>query len=228
MINMEKVFNFLSGQHDVSSSLFIFIIIGLGLCALVICALVIVWLVKLVARNDVQRKEKISREVEKINNLLSSGKITVEEASDLKQSLGAAALPSQNIQDKSANTWAMACHLISLVGYVTLVVGIPLSHIIAPLILWLIKRNDSPFIDEQGKESLNFQISCLLYYFVLVVLMILAIFLCLILIGIPLLLLFVACFVVLLILQFICPIVAAIRTSSGQSYRYPLTIRFFS
>ena len=76
----------------------------------------------------------------------------------------------------------------------------------------MLKRYDHPFIDEQGKESLNFQISMTIYGIVAAVLI-------LILIGV---LLLVAVFLADLILV----IVAAVRASNGESYRYPLTIRF--
>ncbi|WP_245631944.1 DUF4870 domain-containing protein [Alicyclobacillus ferrooxydans] len=80
------------------------------------------------------------------------------------------------------------------------------------MIVWLIKRNQSPFVDEQGKESLNFQISLLLYA-------IIAGLLCLILIGF--LLLF-----TLAVFQIVLVIIATVRVYNGEHYRYPLTIRF--
>ena len=55
-----------------------------------------------------------------------------------------------------------------------------LGHILGPLIVWLMKRGDSPEIDAYGKESLNFQISMLIYDAI-------AAILCLVLIGIPIL-----------------------------------------
>lgn len=67
-------------------------------------------------------------------------------------------------------------------------------------------------MDQNGKEALNFQISVLIYGIVAGVLSI-------ILIGIPIL-------IALVIFQFIMIIIASVRTSNGESYRYPLTIRF--
>src|SRR5438132_14309579 len=56
-------------------------------------------------------------------------------------------------------TWNVLCHATALAG-----VFVPWAgHILGPLIVWLVKRNDSPEIDEHGKESLNFQISMLIY-----------------------------------------------------------------
>ena len=62
-------------------------------------------------------------------------------------------------EEKNVTTWAMLCHLSALSTYI----GVPFGHIILPLIIWLIKKDASPFIDEQGKESLNFQISMTIY-----------------------------------------------------------------
>ena len=105
-------------------------------------------------------------------------------------------------------TWAMLCHLSAFVGL--LVNGI--GYILGPLIVWLIKRQEHPFIDEQGKEAVNFQLTMLI---VCVVSLILS---C-VLIGIPML-------IALGILEIVAPIVAAINASNGQHFRYPLTIRF--
>lgn len=51
-------------------------------------------------------------------------------------------------------TWGMICHLSGFAGYV-----VPLGQIVAPLIIWLIRRDKSAFVDNQGKEALNAQIS---------------------------------------------------------------------
>ena len=103
--------------------------------------------------------------------------------------------------------WAMACHLSALAGYV-----IPLGWILGPLVCWLIKHAESRLVDENGKEALNFQISVLIYGVV-------AVFLSFVIIGIPIL-------IALGIYQFVMIIVAAVKTSNGVQYRYPMTIRF--
>jgi uncharacterized Tic20 family protein len=102
----------------------------------------------------------------------------------------------------------MACHLSALAGFV----GPALGHVFGPLIVWLIKRGDSPEIDAHGKEALNFQLSMLLYNIVAGVL-------CLVLIGFVLL-------AVLHILNVVFVIIAAIKASEGQMY--PLTLRLIS
>lgn len=85
-------------------------------------------------------------------------------------------------------------------------------HILAPLAIWLIKRADSPEIDTTGKEVLNFQISYSIYTGV-------AILLCFALVGFLIL-------PVVLITWIVCMIIAAVKVSNGETYRYPFTIRF--
>ena len=110
--------------------------------------------------------------------------------------------------EKKAQTWGMLCHLTAL----ALFVGIPFGHLIGPLVIWLIKKNDYAFVDEQGKESLNFQISMTIYG-------IIAGILCFVLIGFVLL-------IVLLVVELVLVIKASVRVSNGQAYQYPFTIRF--
>jgi uncharacterized Tic20 family protein len=110
--------------------------------------------------------------------------------------------------DKDARLWAMLCHLTSLSWLFTGVGGI-----VGPLVCWLIKKNDHPFIDENGKESLNFQISMHLYYLVGGLLIF-----CF-LVGIPVL-------IVLSVVNVVLVIIASVKASNGEHYRYPLTIRF--
>jgi len=81
-----------------------------------------------------------------------------------------------------------------------------------PVIVWLAKRHDSPEIDAHGKESLNFQISMLLYTAIAAVF-------CLVLIGFLVL-------PILWVLNAVFVIVASIQASDGKLYRYPMTIRF--
>ena len=85
------------------------------------------------------------------------------------------------------------------------------GHILGPLIIWLAKRGDSTEIDANGKESLNFQISMLIYNLI-------AGILCLVLIGFVIL-------AILHLLNLVLVIVASIQAGEGKFYRYPLAIR---
>src|SRR5258707_264333 len=120
--------------------------------------------------------------------------------------------PTTTTTSTSTNvrTWCMLAHATALVGFLVPVAG----HIVGPLIVWLAKRQDSPEIDAHGKESLNFQISMLIWYCV-------AGILCFVLIGIPILIL-------LHLLNIIFVIIASIQASEGKLYRYPLSIRLIS
>ena len=109
---------------------------------------------------------------------------------------------------KQERTWAMLCHLTALVAFI----GIPLGHILGPIVVWLLKKNDYRLVDENGKESLNFQLSVTIYAIV-------ASILAFVVIGIFLL-------IGLAIADLVLGIIASIKTSNGESYRYPLTIRF--
>src|SRR5437868_8574985 len=118
--------------------------------------------------------------------------------------------PTPPSTSSDVRTWCVLCHASALLGLFFHFLG----HILGPLIVWLAKRGDSSEIDAHGKESLNFQISMLIYDAVAGVL-------CIILIGIPIL-------IALWILNTVLVIIASIKASDGQLYRYPFTIRFIS
>lgn len=111
------------------------------------------------------------------------------------------------------------CHLSSLVG----LLGVPFGNILAPLVVWLLKRHESLGVDAHGKESLNFNISWSIYW--LVAGAIVGI-LCIVIIGLALLPVLIVGGIVGWITMVILTIVASVKASNGQIYRYPLTIRF--
>jgi uncharacterized protein len=109
----------------------------------------------------------------------------------------------------SARTWETLCHLSALLGYV-----VPLGNFIGPLLVWQLKKNEFPSVDPHGKESLNFQISCLIYAIVSGLLIF-------VLIGIPLL-------VAVGVFDLVCVIIATIKVNNGDPWRYPLTLRLIN
>jgi len=119
-----------------------------------------------------------------------------------------AGMPVGPAEFPSVRTWNILCHASALLGVFFHFPG----HILGPLIVWLAKRHDSPEIDAHGKESLNFQISMLIYNAIAVVF-------CLVLIGFLVL-------PILWVLNAVFVIVASIQASDGKLYRYPMTIRF--
>jgi uncharacterized Tic20 family protein len=110
------------------------------------------------------------------------------------------------VADKNATTWAMLCHLSALAGYV-----IPLGNIFGPLVVWQLKKNEHPFIDEQGKEALNFQIT------IIIMLVVAGILVC---VGVGIFLI-----PAVLIYKIIMIVIACIKAGEGVHYQYPMTLR---
>lgn len=104
-------------------------------------------------------------------------------------------------------TWAALTHASALS---TFIIGV--GFIVGPLVMWLIKKDEMPFVDEAGKEALNFNLSWLIWALISFVLW-------LVIIGILI-------SIVLGIAWVVLTIVAAVKASNGEHYRYPLTIRF--
>ena len=109
---------------------------------------------------------------------------------------------------KSERTWAIFCHLSALVA----VIGVPFGNILGPLVIWLIKKNDMPLVDDEGKAALNFQLSMTIYILV-------ALVLCLVAVGFVLI-------VPIILADVILVIIASVKTSNGEKFQYPCTIQF--
>ena len=111
--------------------------------------------------------------------------------------------------DPSDKTIAILSHVSTFAGFV-----VPLGNIIGPLAIYLVKKDQSPYVRHHASEALNFQIT-------LTILMIVSAILVLVLIGIPFL-------IALVILDLVCTIMATVKASDGVLYEYPMTIRFVS
>ena len=111
---------------------------------------------------------------------------------------------------KDARMWAMFCHLAGLAGLIPILPAF--GSIVAPLIIWQIKKDEFPFVDEHGKEAVNFQSSMLIYS----VICIPFVFIC---IGIILL-------VAIGVVDIVFLLIAAVKANNGEHYRYPICIRF--
>jgi uncharacterized Tic20 family protein len=103
-------------------------------------------------------------------------------------------------------TWGMLAHLSTLVGLI-----IPFGTVLGPLVVWLIKKDTMPFVADQGKEALNFNITALIAG-------IISFLLTFVLIGLVLLPLVGLAWLVLTIM-------AALAANKGEAYRYPWTLR---
>jgi uncharacterized Tic20 family protein len=117
--------------------------------------------------------------------------------------------PEDNLKSsagKDDKLWAIACHLSAFSSFV-----IPFGNIIGPLIVWMIKKDEIPAVDINGKRALNFQISMSIYMLASSVLI------C----GGPLVLL---AWIPLAIIGFVFTIIATIKTSNGEDYSYPMSL----
>jgi uncharacterized protein len=114
----------------------------------------------------------------------------------------------------------MFTHIAALAGWFTGGLG----FILGPLIMWLVKKDQSPFVDRHGKAAVNFQLSILVYslaatvFFVVITILTLGIGA---LLMIPLLILGV---LAVLVLEILFPILAGLAANQGKEYRYPLAL----
>jgi uncharacterized protein len=111
------------------------------------------------------------------------------------------------VPSESERTWAMLAHLAALAGIVVWLVG----AILGPLVVWLVRRDESEFVAEHAREALNFNITVAIGA-------VMCGLLALVFIGF---ILGAALFIAWLVLT----LVAAIRASEGQHYRYPVSLR---
>lgn len=102
--------------------------------------------------------------------------------------------------------WAMLCHLGAFAGFV-----LPFANVLVPLVLWLMKKDTSAFVEAHGKEVVNFQITltgilavCTLLYLVLIGFMFHIIF---------------------VVFAVVVTVLGAIKAQNGEGFRYPLTMR---
>ena len=108
--------------------------------------------------------------------------------------------------DANAKTMGMLCHILSLAGLV-----VPFGNLIGPLIIWQVKKAEHPIIDDQGKESVNFQI-------LMTIAMVVSGLLICVFIGVILL-------PIVAIANVIMAILAGVKANNGEAYRYPFNFR---
>ena len=127
-------------------------------------------------------------------------------ASESAAAAGAAPAQMPSAEERQ---WAMFCHLSAMLLYAGIIGGV-----LVPLLLWLMKREGNPFVDDQGRETVNFQITIVLGLCI-------AVPLCFFLVGIPMV-------AGLFLYHFIATIVAAVRSNEGVRYRYPFCWRLIT
>jgi uncharacterized protein len=111
------------------------------------------------------------------------------------------------VLSESERNWAMLCHLSAFAMFF-----FPFGGVIGPLICWLSRKDESAWVDVNGKASMNFQLSIILY-------IVLTIPLLFIIVGIPIMMFLVT-------LRIVCIIIASVKSSKGEKFRYPLSIPF--
>jgi uncharacterized protein len=107
--------------------------------------------------------------------------------------------------DQSTRTWAMLLHLSVLLGYM-----FPVAGLLAPILIWQLKKGEMPELDAHGKMVINFMISMLIYSLVSFVLLF-------VFVG-------VLCYIALFIMGIAFPIIGGIKANNGELWKYPLVI----
>jgi len=125
-------------------------------------------------------------------------------------------LPPESAGGYSAQErqWAMFAHLSALVGGI---VTTGWGAFIGPLVIWMIKKETMPFVDDQAKEALNFNISVGIIFLALLLMSIMTLGIGLV-IAIP-------AWIIIGIGWLVFTIIAGIKANEGVAYRYPLTLR---
>jgi uncharacterized protein len=156
-----------------------------------------------------------AEELQKLQQLHASGGLTDEEYAQAKARLlnappSGAGGPANAIDaEQQTRLWAMLLHLSQLAGYFL----VPLAGLIAPVVIWQLKKTELPGIDAHGKVVMNWILSALIYGMVCFAL-------CFAFVGAPL-------FMVLGILAIVFPVIGGIKANNGELWEYPLSIPFF-
>jgi hypothetical protein len=158
----------------------------------------------------------VADELQKLQQLLQSGAISEEEFAKAKAKLlnlpPPLPFPSFGSSDpaQQLKMWAMLLHLSLLAGFI-----VPLGGFIAPIVIWLIKKDELPGIEEHWNIVANWMISALIYSAVSVVLVFVF---------------FIGFFTltILGVLGVLFPIIGGIKAYNGEAWKYPLSISFFS
>jgi len=158
-------------------------------------------------------------ELKSLQELFEAGGMSAEEFEERKAALTRTPPPSAPMPSlpppaayaatgQQTNQWAMILHLSQFAGYL-----VPFAGLIAPIVIWQVKKNDLPGIDAHGKVVMNWILSALIYGVV-------SFLLTFILIGIPMIF-------ILGLLLIIFPIIGGIKANNGEVWKYPLSIPFF-
>lgn len=115
--------------------------------------------------------------------------------------------PPMSLQTSEQKQWGMFLHLSQFLNFI-----IPFGGVIAPIVMWQIKKDEMPAIDAHGKMVTNWMISSFIYSIV----------------SIPLMFIFIGFLTLfaVVVMGIVFPIIAAIKANNGELWEYPLTIKF--
>lgn len=122
--------------------------------------------------------------------------------------------PAPPSGDAQARQWNMFCHLAALAGFV-----FPFGNILGPLIVWQIKKNEIPSVDEHGRAALNFQITVAIATLACAILGFIGMFLCFV--GI----IFFFAAMAIWLGAVVLAIMAGIKANNGETYKYPFSLK---
>jgi uncharacterized protein len=153
----------------------------------------------------------VADELQKLQQLLESGAISEEEFAKAKAKLlnPPPPLPGFGATDPESQIklWGMLLHLSLLAGFV-----VPFGGFIAPIVIWMIKKDELPGLEEHWTIVINWLISYVIY-------MVVCILLCFIFVGVFLL-------PILGIIGIVFPIIGGMKANNGEAWKYPMSISF--
>jgi len=149
----------------------------------------------------------LTDEIARLEDQWRAGTLSDDEFKMAKAKLLGQDAPRSSFGGTDANQWAMWLHFSMLSGFVVAGAGF-----LAPIIIWLVKKDDIPSLDQHGKNAVNWLISSLIYALV-------CFLLTFIIIGIPMLIALGICGVIF-------PIIAGLKASKGEYWKYPMSIEF--
>jgi uncharacterized Tic20 family protein len=162
----------------------------------------------------------IADELQKLQHLRDSGTLSDEEFASAKRGVltglhdvqpAFSSLDDSDVgplkDDRATRQWGFILHMSMLAAFL-----LPLAGLIVPIVIWQLKKDKLPGLDEHGKNAVNWLISAGIYAVVSVLMV-------LVIVGIPML-------IALGIASIVFPIVAAIKANNGELWKYPLSITF--
>lgn len=155
-------------------------------------------------------------QLEKAKRLYDSGLLTKEEYEAEKalilRSSSVRGYTGPRFWGTSENTFCMLLHLSQLLGVV--LPFIPFIGLVVPVVMWVSEKDKSPRVDAHGRVVLNWALSYIIYFAISLVLL-------LVLIGGLLL-------AAVVVLNIVFAIVGGVKASTGEVWKYPLSIPFFT